>query len=320
MAKGGSAELFAAVYEDPDDDDARAVLADALQEAGDPRGELIALQLARGRDGKKTRRESQLLKPNLRKWLGPLASAVPNKGLVYERGFAAKVQLHHHRDYVLPALGPPEWNTVEEVTPGVWNGSYQDLADGLPWLRVLNAIDRNVTAGMLPSHPKLQKIVVRRAFRDDGKHLAKLKLPALEELEIQDCHPTLTALKGFFDGLKSLRRLSVFVSEDEALPWIPWLAKQGFERAGVKATMNPWMIWFEGDRVVAQYRWSGHEQRSAGRELAAYLERVPTPKKWHLTVTQAFSWQGTTIAAIKRGLGTAAKGFASFEIVESETK
>src|SRR5206468_162610 len=38
--------LFAAVAAAPDDDEPRHVLADHLQELGDPRGELIALQLS----------------------------------------------------------------------------------------------------------------------------------------------------------------------------------------------------------------------------------------------------------------------------------
>lgn len=41
------AQLFAKVYADPTDDAIRAVLADLLTERGDPRGEFIALQLAR---------------------------------------------------------------------------------------------------------------------------------------------------------------------------------------------------------------------------------------------------------------------------------
>ena len=38
--------MFAEVFADPANDDKRLVLADALSEAGDPRGEFITLQLA----------------------------------------------------------------------------------------------------------------------------------------------------------------------------------------------------------------------------------------------------------------------------------
>jgi len=43
-------DLLRAILENPDDDRARTVYADALQEQGDPRGEFIALSLATGKD------------------------------------------------------------------------------------------------------------------------------------------------------------------------------------------------------------------------------------------------------------------------------
>ena len=48
--------LFAAVYARPADDGARQVLADALQELGDPRGEFISLQLQSRRTQRSERR------------------------------------------------------------------------------------------------------------------------------------------------------------------------------------------------------------------------------------------------------------------------
>jgi uncharacterized protein (TIGR02996 family) len=195
------AALYEAVYANPDDDGPRLVLADALQEAGDPRGEFIALQLARKAAGKtrKGRRESQLLRmnserpfdgrtyANLRAWLGPLIMAVPNKGLVYERGFVAKVQLQHHRESIEPYLGPPEWHTVEEVTLGRWKGSLQLLADSLPALRVLGEIE---WGHQVPSHPRLETIRMKFVDAESAAHLATRKLPSLKQLEIGWCYAT----------------------------------------------------------------------------------------------------------------------------------
>lgn len=48
-AAGSHADLLRAILENPDDDRARLVYADALQEDGDPRGEYIALSLAKGK-------------------------------------------------------------------------------------------------------------------------------------------------------------------------------------------------------------------------------------------------------------------------------
>jgi uncharacterized protein (TIGR02996 family) len=305
-------ELFAAVYANPDDDGPRGVLADLLQEQGDPRGEFIALQLARGRGGKKTRRESQLLKPNLRTWLGPLLMAIPNKGLVYERGFVAKCQLQHHRESIEPHLHHREWATVEEVRLGRWNGPYQSLADALPSLRVLVTAGQG-QAGQLPSHPKLERIEVGYVFeKKHDVHLASLKLPSLRELAVTCCYATLPQLQPFLQSATALQRLTIKVPDLDA--WIPWLAKRGYQRAGVRSTMNPWTLWFEGDRLTAEYCYTGHEQPRAASQLASILDLVPSPKSWNVSVTQAYSWQGTTVASIKRGAATALKQFASYVV------
>jgi uncharacterized protein (TIGR02996 family) len=83
-AAGASAlELYQAVYDAPDDDGPRAVLADRLAERGDPRGELINLQLARkGRAAteEERKRERALIVKNQGAWLGPLAPVVQLKG------------------------------------------------------------------------------------------------------------------------------------------------------------------------------------------------------------------------------------------------
>ncbi len=54
---GAPADLLRAILDHPDDDRARLVYADALQEAGDPRGEFIALSLAEGKEAAKRAKE-----------------------------------------------------------------------------------------------------------------------------------------------------------------------------------------------------------------------------------------------------------------------
>jgi uncharacterized protein (TIGR02996 family) len=100
------AALYEAVYAAPDDDAPRHVLADALLERGDPRGELIALQLAATRD---PRRERELLEHHAASWAGGVAAA---GAVVFERGFPARVQLA-----AKPALNlrAPEWRTVRAL-------------------------------------------------------------------------------------------------------------------------------------------------------------------------------------------------------------
>jgi uncharacterized protein (TIGR02996 family) len=68
--------LFRAVYEAPNDDSLKRVLADALQNAGDPRGDFIALQLRSSVISR--RRCDKLLARHRQAFLGALGTAVVN--------------------------------------------------------------------------------------------------------------------------------------------------------------------------------------------------------------------------------------------------
>jgi uncharacterized protein (TIGR02996 family) len=107
------AALLDQVYADRDDDDARAVLADLLQQHGDPRGEFIALQLARA-GGPPTTRERKLERTWGRTWLGALAPVVANDGLAFERGFVARCRYLGERDDPT-SIGAREWSTVTHL-------------------------------------------------------------------------------------------------------------------------------------------------------------------------------------------------------------
>jgi uncharacterized protein (TIGR02996 family) len=96
-------ELLAAIYADPDDDHPRAVYADLLQQRGDPRGELIALQLA-GKDA------SELLRTHADTWLGVLAPYVVVEECTFERGFPSVVTLNGLD--LDPIAKDPAWSTV----------------------------------------------------------------------------------------------------------------------------------------------------------------------------------------------------------------
>jgi uncharacterized protein (TIGR02996 family) len=106
--------LFAAVYADPAVDAPRQVLADALQEQGFPRGEFIALQLARATtQAAPTTREAALLKRWSSEWLAPYQphfAGLADDDAGFGRGFlrAAKFRAD--------AQPPTEaWRTVETI-------------------------------------------------------------------------------------------------------------------------------------------------------------------------------------------------------------
>ncbi|MBX3226939.1 MAG: TIGR02996 domain-containing protein [Labilithrix sp.] len=141
------ADLYADVYANPAEDAPRLVLADALLERGDPRGELIMLQFAR-RDGtlgpEGALREKELLKKHGKEWLGPLAPVVSwGKGYAqstFERGFLADADIILSVGKKLAlVLEEPSWGVVERLL-GSWR---EDVLDGVPTLLLhapLNAL------------------------------------------------------------------------------------------------------------------------------------------------------------------------------------
>lgn len=107
-------ELLAEVYADPDDDGPRLVYADALLERGDPRGELVALQIARARgqiSDEGRAREAELLADPARvaAWAQPLSSG---GACTFERGFPAEISLYRTAKSI---VGDPAWATITAV-------------------------------------------------------------------------------------------------------------------------------------------------------------------------------------------------------------
>jgi uncharacterized protein (TIGR02996 family) len=92
-------DLIAVIAANPGDRDAYAVLADHLVEQGDPRGELIALQLAEEHDGKLRGRVERHLARHARRLLGPLARVLDDIGdsrdgpVRWARGFIREIVL-----------------------------------------------------------------------------------------------------------------------------------------------------------------------------------------------------------------------------------
>lgn len=132
----------AKVYERPDDDAIRALVADALVARGDPRGEFISLQLMRG-DAAPSKRERQLEEEWGDTWLGRLAPCL-RKGTRFRRGFPAEAAYEKSGD---PSW--PEWATFEALdlfpASGFMGGGVRLLAQGrLPLLRKVVGLGRAI--------------------------------------------------------------------------------------------------------------------------------------------------------------------------------
>jgi uncharacterized protein (TIGR02996 family) len=119
VGHGSLDDLLDAVLRTPDDDAPRVVYGDALSEAGDPRGEFIALQLERSRAGMLSaaaeKREKALLAEHGRSWLGPLAAVIRADSVRFARGFldACAVEIKTAKQRAL--IGHPLWATVRQL-------------------------------------------------------------------------------------------------------------------------------------------------------------------------------------------------------------
>src|SRR5687768_4181469 len=105
-----SAKLLKAVYESPDDDAARLVYGDWLQEKGDPRGEFITLQFRRPPTPEQEARELELVEKYGEEWQGKIGTVT--NWAEFEKGFLAKCGLRHVPDW---AIGRVEWATVKHI-------------------------------------------------------------------------------------------------------------------------------------------------------------------------------------------------------------
>jgi uncharacterized protein (TIGR02996 family) len=202
------AKLFAAIVEDPSDDHARTVYGDHLASRGDPRGELIALQLA----GVDPVRAQALVKEHAKAWLGRLAPLVELEDVRFERGFLARVALVHNAspELIAQTTGDPIWATVRGLRLG-----YGDL---LP--------------DELLRHPMMKSL----------EHLGGINEPRLTALLAWDRVPYRSLEIDFDDGhgyeqliaakpkLAALRRLTLdaYRARPERFTalWKSWLGKQ----------------------------------------------------------------------------------------------
>jgi uncharacterized protein (TIGR02996 family) len=119
---GDTKSLLHAIYDDPGDVALRLVYADALLESGDPRGELITLQINRG-DAPPSKRERELLKLHERTWLGTIEPIVLKSGVAYRNGFVARAREGAKKTALQTLLTAPEWATVEAIDLTVAWGS-----------------------------------------------------------------------------------------------------------------------------------------------------------------------------------------------------
>ena len=202
--------LIREVYARPDADDARLVLADALLAHGDPRGELIALQLAAAADDRRHDRIEQLLREHARGWLGALREVTYRAR--FERGFVARLELNGRwtateHDWARHALDPM-LATVEDLIPGRSVGPVYARFVTSPVMTALRRIEvfdkptlealRACRASLV--HVSCPRWKVGKYVRELADHV----LPACERF------PALASFAVHIDGAASVMASSLF--------------------------------------------------------------------------------------------------------------
>jgi len=202
--------LLAQVYAHPEDDEPRLVLADALQGQGDPRGELIALQLAAPASATdheaRLRRIDALIKACGADWLGDLA------GIAYraqfQRGFPARLELAKTF-----RIGIGDWNrlcehpmlsTIEELVPGNAPGApYGSLvtSPAMTSLRRIEVFDRDTMTALSSTDAKLEHVACPRLKRGSGNYVAGLVRSVLPSCLRR---PTITSIGIALGGFEAL--------------------------------------------------------------------------------------------------------------------
>ena len=228
---GAEPELLAQIYAAPADDHPREVYADWLQERGDPRGDFIALQLARLRgEPIDEAREKQLLAKHAVAWLGPLAAKLTKASVVFERGFVATGSIKDKA----AIDDEPAWATVRELA---------DLRDHhIPQLAALRRPMPLECIGWLgPFHRNIKKPVMKLMPTSQVAIAAFGKisqLPALRRLGLRGIAPRTNDrfLPEHFAWLwkapvsKALVELAIGLHASRLPIWLPALAQTPLER------------------------------------------------------------------------------------------
>ena len=272
--------MLAAIYADPASDHAREVYADWLLERGDPRGELILLQLSGAGTPEHVERERELLQTYARRWRGPLPERASQ--VVFKRGFPVSATDTGAID------ADPAWATFECIT-GLPEGEAFHLAS----LRELVLDSTGMQAlATLRTPLRARRLVWRsherdRAGDDVRAAFARVRaLPDLESFTLQD-QPAMRA--GELAWLRTswcMPRLKSLGLESSALE-VPGAVEMfeltRLERLRIRVVSGPReeaLLWFSRDEsgrfgvLAVQISYSVDDVTLA--ELGLALRRLPS--------------------------------------------
>lgn len=269
--------LFDEVCRHADDDGPRTVLSDYLLEAhpDDPRGEAIALALARDLDADTRARRDALFAAHAEGWLHPLGEVIAPGCAHFERGFLARADVFASsaakRDHVIDAAA---WGTVHTIrfTPG----SRDLVAPAMLALRSVGPL-RDDGAQQIARAPRPWRI--EHVVLEDGPHAPLVdatNLPRLVKLDVPLAFRDRVADFGRARWWRQLACLGFTGVDDPGAlaDWHGLRARLGVPELAI--TTGGWRLGFTAEETVS-VRWGAwHANGSLPglAELAASLAKV----------------------------------------------
>jgi hypothetical protein len=240
---------LAPVYDDPENLEVRRVVGDGLVERGDPRGDLIALQLAPAPDERKIAR---LISRHRAALAGPLDAVFEDEGRRYEGGFLAAgiVPRLRRPEELEKTLDLPEWRAVREIELSRPDEALPRLLTRKDLhLRGVHNVFRRWMVDLLAGPPRSYESISFHAHTP--------------EPSFADCR-----------ALPALRRLGLTANPDDELTW---LTKGALWRRLEACTLA------QGIEVLP--RWLGRLDREAQPTLRAFRiiahgARILAPIAW----------------------------------------
>lgn len=183
--------LWKAFWEKPRDEDRRSVLADALQSAGDPRGEFIALQSSDSPDAEK--RAAALLKQHIDSWSGALP-CVQRASREFRGGFLSAITIKPDGQHLTKAIDRNEWRTVERL--------------GIDYV----SIHAKEVGALMKGMPSLRALVFNQRLLDSDEKRFGGRFPGVELIAAPDFFPTKRP-----EAFPGLQMICVYADPEKAL-------------------------------------------------------------------------------------------------------
>ncbi len=272
--------LFAQICAHPADDGPRHVLADHLLERDDPRGELLALDLAPTRDAAAHARRAAMLAEHLVEWIAPLGAVIPEDGARLARGFVSHVEIYtDDANAIERARGSEMWGTVESLR--YLRGSMGVLDPAMIALRTVGVIDAgDLEVLVTASRPwAIETLEIELDDMADAARLGSARtLPALRHLILKGPAGAIAVL-GAATWWSQLAKLTVLDDESQGvldLPAVRALPAVAFGPSGEVGHPVGWHATHVRDSDRVEIELAGWSPLGSFTELEKVISRART--------------------------------------------